>query len=71
MSVFEHTSDPLRQTKHLTNFVLSNEVTGFHITAPKKQQGGMVLWGCVGCCEISFMMLLDYKSDLVTKHSYH
>ncbi len=30
-----------------------------------------VLWGCVGCCGIGFMSLIDYKNDLVTKHSYH
>ena len=30
-----------------------------------------MLWGCVGCCQIGFMRLIDYKNDLVTKHSYH
>ncbi len=31
----------------------------------------MVLWGCVGCLQIGFMGLIDYKNELVTKHSYH
>ena len=30
----------------------------------------MVLWGCVGCCQIGFMILNDYENDLVIKHSY-
>ncbi len=32
-SVCEHTPDLFCQTKHLTNLVPSDEVTGFHLTA--------------------------------------
>ncbi len=27
----------------------------------------MVLWGFVGCCQIGFMSLINYRNDLVTK----
>ena len=33
-SICEHTPDLFHQTKHLTNLVSSDEVMGFHITAP-------------------------------------
>ena len=52
-SVFEHTPDPFRQTKHLTNSVSSDEVMGLHITLPIEV-----------CYNISMFLflILDYSS---------